>query len=619
MKYKYDKDQLLEKLKRAASGYRHPQFKHNKEEAEFWKKIITGDSQDDLIISYKLSESENQKNERVRLYNARTSYVAGRIYQSCKEVKRTDNITNDLIFKGDDDKAKAQLEDSTNNFEGNQSVEDYIHETFQRYNFFDPNAFLAIEFDRTDGAIDPYPVVVESKNAADFEFYHGNLQYLISCYECDLNEMSKSTPAARQVTKKEKGKKYTLYGHELAWELRELGKKGKAIEPKNESGQLIEIAQKDGGRKTMWFLKEYNMRPKGVPAHQLGYIKDPLNDFKTYTSFLHPARNLFREMINTKSEYDLHKALHGFIQKFAYAEDCNYEHIMEGGTKDKCDRGSMLVSGDVCPKCKGSGVKVHTSVQDVILLKMPDSREERIPLEDMVHYVEIPAHMITGLKEDLEELEAKCNIAIFNSSVFDRAEIAVTATEKKLDKESANIVFADYGEANAIVQKFAVNQIAKFQDLDGKFTHTYSFPKDFKMESYSELLTLRKNMSEAGSPYFLLDSVDSRLLNKQYRDDQSFILKVQARERFRPFRDKSQEEVMIIVSMLPELHPRKVLWMYFDEIFEDIYNDDRYKKFHIFKWPVQKEVVEKKVNEVIERERSLYGIASLRDPNPDAD
>lgn len=628
MKYRYNQSDLLEKIiSTAKHNYKHVHYKRTTELAEFYRQIMTGKDQDEYILSYKPNESTNQKKQVLNLYNSRTAHTANRIYSTFKEVERSDNVVDNLTYDNEDDSTdrKETLMDVLDKYNGSEDLKSYLHDAVLRLNFYDPNSFLVVEFDIEDeDNIKPYPFEVMSDQVADFEFYKGVLQYLTVLQPCEVCERkipidptSHRSGFEKMEADTRQGRKYTMYGPDVAFRLTELGEMDRAeYEDDDITGEIIEIEDADSNKTYLWHFEEFETLSQAVPAIRVGYMRDPETNWETSAGILQPAEHIFIEQMRVKREYDLHRALHGFLQKYAYVEECDFEYIdKEEGVRDSCAGGTMRIKGDTCPKCNGSGKKVHTTVQDVILIKQPASGglEDRIPLKEMVHYVEIPQHIIEGHKQDLKDIEKDAALSIFNSNVFDRSEIAVTATEKRLNLQSVYNVLADYGKRWSEIYRFTVDQIAIYLDIFEGLIVEHDFGNDFKMETLEELLDQRKAAVNSGSPYPVIQSIDVSILSKQNQDNLEMVEKIKAKEKWRPFKDKKDSEVVMIITMLPENHPHRVLWIHFDQIFEDIFNDDRYANFHRFPYKAQKMIVEQKVNGVIEEEQELFSTPNFRE------
>jgi hypothetical protein len=303
-----------------------------------------------------------------------------------------------------------------------------------------------------------------------------------------------------------------------------------------------------------------------------------------------------QDLINNKSEYDLHKALHGFIQKYVFAESCDY---VAPDNQDRCNGGNMNLSGKQCTRCKGTGKKVHTTVQDVILIKMPEYKEEHIPLKDFVHYVEIPKHIIDAYKQDVKDLELDVSYAIFNKDTFTKSDVANTAFEVKLNKQSVYNVLSDFGDNVSRLVKVLTRHAADAIGMPEGIIVDYMIPKDFRMDSVEDLLMMRKSAIDAGSPYDVVAAFDLQMLQKQNLDNPTLVDQIKAQEAWRPFKDKTLEERIMIVSMLDPLDSDKILYTYFDKIFTKIWSNPAFNMFHKMKYLAQKTIIDKEVEAII--------------------
>jgi hypothetical protein len=600
---KYSPEELFDILKNVVSNKTtHKHYKRTTELAKLYRQIMTGEDQDELIISYKVRETTEQKTQRVKLYNSRTAYVANKVVSQYKEVERTDNIVDNIWYENDGDNTKnllKELNDRLSHYSGTKDVKRYLHDAVRRLNFFDPNAWIVTEFRYKDPKEKPYPYPIEiySNNAVMYEKDFGVTQYLVGKWPIKVTE------AEGYETKKERdGSKYTIYGAEVAYTFTEAGEKGKAMIMPGAEYITIEVDKKA----ILFIVERFETKFMEVPAIQVGYKSDPNTDWQTFVSPLEPAMHIIRDLINTKSEYDLHKALHGFAQKFVFADKCTFRAQISNGPADICDNGILRHSQAQCPACKGTGKQIHTTVQDMVVVKKPEDGEGTfVKLAEMVHYVEIPQHIIEMHKQDLKDLENDVSLAIFNANVFDRAEVAVTATEKRLNMQSVYNELADFAECWAEIYVKNVKLSANVIDgLMGLIVEC-SIPKDYRMESVVEILSNRKLAIESGAPYDIINTFDMSVLMKQNQDNKIYIDQIKAQEQFRPFRDKAKEEIIYIMTSLSEYDPDKILYMFFDKIFTKIWADPALQKFHKMKFVAQKTIIDNEVNIIIEEKQAL--------------
>ena len=598
---------LIERVKEVAqTNYTHKHYKRTCELADFYYQILTGEDQKELIISYKPNETASQKQQRLRITNTKTAYIAGKVFQQWKEIQRNDQNVDNIDFVSDsqaNQQAKEYLNTATWDFYNGLSVTDYVHDFCRRMNFYDPNAWLVEEFYYDfEGNLRAAPLELYSHNCVDYKRTYGVLDYVIGRWSVKC-----------QAGKKEyKGYKYTIYGKDYSVSLTEIGEQGKCelkpLELYDGEAERDYIYIEDLNGKVKVYLEEVFETMSGeVPAIQSGYIRDAQTKWETFVGILESARNVFLDLINSKSEYDLHKALHGFIQKYAFVDKCTYTTNSDAGAPDRCDGGKLRLSGQQCPKCKGTGVDVHTTVQDVIYVAKPEDKSQMIELDKLVHYVEIPKHIIDGHKEDLKEFEREVSLAIFNANVFDRSEIAMTATEKRLNLQGVYNAFGEFCNMSlGRVYPFIIEQLARYNGFEDQMTVSYHCPQDYRLETIAELLQQRKSAIDAGAPYEIVQALDVQIMQKQHQDDPLYVAQMKAADKFKPFRGKTKDEVLVILSMLPQLHPKRILWMFFDDIFEAIFANPAYAElFHKWSYNNQKEVVGAEVKRIIEEEGEM--------------
>lgn len=596
-------------LKCLREGTRYEHIEHIKAEALFNYRVLTGEDQDSLVVAYKERESEAQKKQRISITNTRTAYPTNKIFSKWKEVERADATVDNIWFdyEGDSKKRIDLLKGQLNDFSDNDTYNDYLHEAVRRLNFYDPNALIVIAFKDTAEGLKTYPLEIHSENIVDFKKADQGVQWVIASYP--IKVIQARTPSGLPMltldsTETYEGLKYYAYGTNEALVLTEVG------DVHDLTGEVIEVKDKASGKIKKYILETYQHNSGVTPAFQIGYLKDPRTKWKTYVSPLFPAREMLKDLINTKSEYDLHKALHGFAQKFAYVEDCDY---IDPETSDRCRGGFLSNTGRQCGSCKGSGVKVHTTVQDVVLIRKPGSKEEHIPLSEYVHYVTIPEALIQRHRDDIEWIERTITQAVLSTDIFDRQEIADTATGKRLDLQSFYNVLTEYNLHFCELYKKGVLMIARHLDMEEGLAVEKSITKDYRLETIDELLEQRRKAVDANSPYDIIAAIDLALLAKQNQDNDLYIAQIQARERFRPWRDKTREEVMFALAMLPELHPSKILWLFFNDIFEKIFADPAFKLFHTWKYDVQKAAVDAIVTQVINEQRAYLTTPTFAD------
>lgn len=614
---KYTTTQLRDILEDAISNERrHKHYQRTVDLAKLYKQLMTGNDQQSLLATYKSRETQEQLEQRFAITNTRTQYVNNKILTVFKRVSRSDEVIDNIYYEGDDKKNNekiAEVQARFKKFHKGKTLKDYLTEAFEHFCFYDPNAWLVIEFRKEEGK-KPfiYPVEVTSEQAIKYEWSDGELQYLIIKHGAPVWEKGNDTieapvPASDASirlavdmylgAKDRPGDKFLLYAADDALQYVEVASPDKR--PLNyvptPGAELVEINVK--GAKKYFEASIYNTKSKICPMMQFGYITDPETDRETFVSPAHPSVIIQKDLINTKSEFDLTKALHGFMKMIQYAQICEYEETFEENT-DRCIQGKMNLSGETCKECAGLGMKVHTSSQDIILIKWPDGKEEYIPLSEAVHYVTTPEHMVNMWKTEVADLERDCSLAIFNTNLFDRSEIAVTATEKRINTEAAYDVLFDYGAQYSSLFKFVAMMAAIHTQNDDGIVIEHKIAS-FNLDTTIDLIANRKAAVDAGSPYVVAQAFDMKLLSKLAQDDPINVEWMKVRERMRPFREKSKEEIMFILAELPPDDPKKVLYIHFEDVMDQIEEEHTSPPFYKLKPEAQRKIVAEKVKPLI--------------------
>lgn len=575
------KEQLLDRLVFVIKeNYTHKFYKNNVDYARYCKQIMTGNDQGEILISFKKSESKDQKQQRISVYNSRTAYLANKIVSTFEEAERVDdNVEKIWSTSTSIDTFLKRLD-----MYEKSGFNSYVHDAVRRLNFFDPNAVIINEFYYKDPLDKPYvyPLECYSDQIIDIDKKHNEISYVIIRLPIKVKRITATT------TILEDGWKYTIYGIGYAITFTQYG---------NESTDLpIQTINQ-----ITYTVQEFNTGYKQCPVVEVGYIKDPETNWETYVSPLHPAKHIFMDIMFTKSEYDLHKALHGFLQKFIYADKCTHVETI-GDYEDRCSAGKMMISNKTCNACKGTGKQIHTTVQDVIYVNIPETREEWIPLQDFVHYVEIPKHIIDGWKEDLDKLEVDVSLAIFNKDTFTKSEVANTATEVSLNRQSVYNVLYNFAKNVSIVfKKLATLCADALGETDIQIDDTVT--KDYKLQSVDELILQLKQVKEAGGNYEIERSILMEIMSKKNLNNKNIVDLFDSFEDFRPFKSKSKEEIIFIISTLPDEDHDKVLYIYFEKIISEIQNT--VPNFAKTSYQGRKAIIKTMVDKIISEKKAL--------------
>ncbi len=566
----------------------HRDYDRTVDHAKWCYQIITGDDQKEILVTYKVRETQKQVDQRIRITNSRTQYVSNKVKKLYNEVHRCDDVVESISYTSPNDTGLEALSNALNHWYEDKPLKKYINNRFKDLVFEDPNAYIIIEFindDPVNKKPTVYPFEVRADEVYDHKYVNGVLKYLITQHAVSYKSKVKNQETI--------GKRYTMYGIGYSYVMQHVPKDAVFTTPAGWEEIIIKVGDQKTPQKYIW--KGYESKTTECPAFRVGYSDDPQTRGRTKVSPMYPAEKIITDLIWNKSEYDLSKALHGFYQKFAYVDNCG---VCQG-------EGHYQNSENVevqCKVCKGSGKDIHSTVQDIITLKMPNDKANMIPLSDLVYYATIPENLIKMQREDFVTDQRDVFNAIFGANVLDRSEIVETATAKNYDWRAVNNTLFEYADQVSEFFKFTVRTTANHIGEADKLAVQHSFPSDFKLESVQELIDQRSAAQTAGVPMSAISTIDLAILSKQHKDDPDYVKNYKAWERFKPMKDKSQQERMVLLtSTLPADDPERILYLYYERIMADIF--DEYANFADFDYKKQREIVYGKVN-VIKAEQA---------------
>jgi hypothetical protein len=504
-------------------------------------------------------------------------------------------VIDNIKYDGDGDESKTKvesLETYLDKFDGLKSARSYLTRRNKYYNFFDPNAWIVVEFegDGADRVI--YPFEVSSTQAYDFHVERGVLQYLTGCIERVYKDDKNNDVVNR---------KYTLYAAEINIDVIEVPPNRTKLKNWVEPDGYTIVTKKNAAQVTKeFFFKIYRTENKWCPASRFGFMEDVETDCRMCISPLHLSEKSIQRLIWRTSTLDISHACHGFYKMMMYTERCNHREVIEGNQYN-CDNG--YIGATTCRACKGTGKRMHVSDQDVVmyLIDQGTNTGQLTPLSNLIHYATISTDLIKEQKQEVEDAISDSLSTIFNENIFDKSILANTATGIHYNWRSVNNRLMDYADHDAELYTFIVKTIAMIQNIDDGLEVEYGYSSDFKLESIQELLTERNTAVTSNSPAEIIKSIDLKVLSKQHRDNPDYVAKFKIKDQFKPLRTKKMEERMMILESLPEFHPMKILNQYHDEIFDTIFA--LRPNFVDIPYLKQKELVEKEVQRVIEIEK----------------
>lgn len=260
-----------------ASGETFNHYLARKESAEWNYSMLEGENQDEYVLRYRTKETQEQREQRLNVYNSRTPLVSKRVMSIFDFVEQADNHYESFeIKKG------TRVDDfqySLKHINGNGLLK-YTHEAVKRLNFYDPNAFLLINQVDDEFAIKE----LYSESVIAYNYKNNKLEWIVF---------------------KTSETKYWIYSDSVAISCKKIEEGDQVINP-------IVIKDKEGYHVGEFSVTETRLDLDACPCVQIGYILDPKTKWKTFISPLQKAKRIYDDLIRDKNNYDLAKTVHAF-------------------------------------------------------------------------------------------------------------------------------------------------------------------------------------------------------------------------------------------------------------------------------------------------------------------
>lgn len=610
-----DRDEALEILAEVVREDKHHQdYERTVDVASKCYRLVTGDGLEDDLKKFTQRETDEMFQQRKDITKHIVPTVVKNLVDVQNKVPRSNSLTRVIKYKGDEENEKVKdLEDILGGFWGNKSFDDYMGVRFIELNNIDPNAFVVAEFkdfDPINDHLKPYPFEVKSDMAVMYEYDNNVLQYLISkntvnrIYGTKPNVLKKILAFffKNKDLRRVEEVRHTMYLPERAIVLDRIS------DP--ETVKSLNIPEYDtwiirGGktyirfetkRDYVYVLEEpepYNLEE--VPAARVGYKRDMTTDGRTYVSPYWDTIPLLEKTIKANSELDLTMCLHAFPQKIITGSKCDNENCLMGKIYNE-NTGVY----EICPQCKGVGMLPHTSSQDVVIVDLPQAKEEQLSLDNIVRYIYPPVDLIQFQDEYIENLTWKVKQTMFNSDIFTKQEVSETATGKNIDLQNVYDTLWPLAVKYADFWEFFVNTIAQLTDMDKDLVALFTFDKDFKMKTTSELYADLQKANESGADSFAKQDIQQDIARNIFANNPEEFRKYLVQQSFYPFAGKSKEEIIAIKTTQNTTRFNKVLNDNFSQVFDLIEMEDAqfYIKDRKKQWEKIQGVVAKLIEEI---------------------
>lgn len=591
---------------------KHKHYNHVVDLAKDYKILITGKGMKDKLKRFNPRESEIMFKQREALTIAITPAIIHSLMKAFYKVPRTTPLSAKVEIKkdaeGDSDKAVKEITDRMRTFYGTDSTADgldyFLQNRLMELSFMDPNSFIVTEwdaFDETKTKATPRPFEVPAADAYNFSFVNNTLEWLHVATKIKMIKPETAKPGSEP--KYEDGIKHTLYMEDTAL-VYEQTLYSKTNLPTDFNGDIKQINSK------FYLVRELQTKTQKVPAFRVGYLRDIETNGETMVAPFHPAMCFLEKCIKQVSEYDLSHCLHTFPQKIV-----RLTKVCPGSDGESCKNGKTT-TGAICSTCKGTGKAVHTSAQDIIEVELPESIKDDglLPLTELVHYVPLPIELLKFQKECVDEFTPLCHQAVFNTTALIKkgnnsttataGDPAKTAFEVDNDMDSVDDTLSPFADKYSAIWMSIVEMIAILTENEKKVRWIHRMPSKFRLKTRDRLYQEYKLASESAMPSFVIDSITDELAETLYQDDAEELLQYRVKKKFFPFKGKTKDEILLLSTSSEVLKETKVLYNYFDQIFEELEMESKSttkNSFFTLKYADQKTKIDAKVLDLINK------------------
>lgn len=585
------KEGLSLALPRIADKKQHRDYKHVVDLSDkHYRPLATGKNAGHLIHRFQQRETPEAHAQRILLTQLISPSIHNTLMAPARKIPKVKPVAMRMDYGVDAKDKNTLLLDASKKFYSGKSVDHFFGSVLLDQGAIDPNAFCLIHFkkgaDLTETA-QAYPSLVSCKDAWNFEYFNGELQWLMVHKDIKFkkreSKVAKAKPGDVPTSKKVDnfvevdGHWFCLYlpTYQIMFTQVDATRISTSVEGVvlDANGKLLKsfesLAYSTNDRYFYRCSKEelyevvfYETKAGHVPAFRLGYIPDQETNGRTMVNLWHAAMPYFMKGIKAGSELDLTASLHAFLQKLQYANPCK-GFTNEGGRKWDCVNGYEPGGKRLCKQCGGSGWDVIKTAQDHMTFRMPRNKEDFLDLANMVHYVPLPVEVLKWQDEYVDKLENKCYRAVYNSERFRQDQLQATATGENIDLDSVYDTLqpvADwYSQSWVLVHRLIGSFVVGSDSLkDLKCLH--GFPRNLRYETVGEAVSLMKSLREAGARTSSLMAVNDRIEEDLYADDPEALLKQRVKARFDPFSGLSPDQVIPMISQDNTTKELKVFW-----------------------------------------------------------
>lgn len=588
---------LFSLMKNGKPNY-HKHYDRTVKLAAEYRALITGEGLDKMIRKHATRESEELFKQRLDITEHITTSISKNLMDILFKVPRSNALKRVLTYENrpDINEVTKEIKGILSRFSGEDDFDKYLSRRFIQLMCIDPNSFIVIEFQPFDNLREraqPYPYEVFSPAAVDYRYENNVLQYLTVMNSVTLKSADPNNK------KTESKNRYTLY----------LKNQTVVCDPIHsddliysnilftDEDQLIVI---DGISYIKIEKEVYRVsfpvphNAERVPAFKPGYVPDlSVNESGYYLNPFWAAIPYLKKTLKVNSELDLTMSNSAFPFPIRYVQPCK---------AIGCRDGILGHNNETCSRCAGTGNEPKpTSSQEELTVRMPKNSEDFVDLDKLLAFKAPPSEILEFQLKYIDVITRAAKQIVFNSDVFDKKQVAETATGKNIDLQNVYDALFPLAEKFSAVWVRGITIIARFTDLDKGIIVNLTFGKDFKLKSLDDLMYDLKSANDSGANPEFKRQINEDIISIIHENRPEEKARYRVIESFNPFSGKTPEEILSFISL--QLVPKRQTVFYANSgfIFDELEYEYSLKQinFYELKRADQKIAIYEKVDAII--------------------
>jgi hypothetical protein len=216
-------------------------------------------------------------------------------------------------------------------------------------------------------------------------------------------------------------------------------------------------------------------------------------------------------------------------------------------------------------------------------MPMPRHKDDLLPLDQLITFIRPPSDIIDTMISNIKDIEISAWNAVWGTETTSLSDVAksVTATEMNITQDSKYDKLFSCAEHLCEFWNFNVDIITRVTNMASNLSFFMSVGKEFSIKSTYELTAEFKIQKENGMSSDVYRKTEREIIRIQYSNEPYYVRKYDVKVRFKPFSDKTVDQINIILADKTETTLQdRVLWKNYDQIFDNLEmnNDQLYDK-----------------------------------------